>query len=355
MRRRTTLFYKGILLLVSLCVVFVQVARANTLTTAGATISDSRAGRTATTHSFTFTTATTATIKTIDFQYCTTFSGACTGPSGLVLGSALGSVSGVGAGTAVVASNTVTYTITSATSVNSGTAISVPFTNVTNPTGINTSSFVRITTKDNGAATIDTATVAFAVLDTNSLAVSASIDPTFTFTVAGVNSGGTVNGATTNISTTATSIPFGVLSSGSTKIAAHDLSVTTNALNGYTITVKGATSPVLNSGAQNIDEFTGTNASPSTWSSPAGSSASVNTGFFGYTTNDATLGTGTANRFTSGGTKWAGTTTSPLEIAFSSAGITSEVTRVGWQAEVNAIQPQGSYSGTVIIVATPSY
>jgi hypothetical protein len=170
-----------------------------------------------------------------------------------------------------------------------------------------------------------------------------------------VTSGGTVNGATTNITTTATTIPFGTLSSGSPKIGAHDLTVTTNALNGYTITVKGTTSPVLNSGGQNIDEFTGTNATPTTWSSPAGSSASVNTGFFGYTTNDATLGTGTAARFTTSGPKWAGTTTSPLEVAYSASQVTAEVTRVGWEAEVNALQPQGSYTGTVILVATPTY
>ena len=123
------------------------------------------------------------------------------------------------------------------------------------------------------------------------------------------------------------------------------------------MTVKATATPPLVDGKNNIDEFTGTNASPTTWSSPAGSAASVNTGFFGYTTNDASLGTGTATRFTSsGGNKWSGTTTSPLEVAYSATGVSSaEVTRVGWQAEVNGLQPAGSYTGTVVLVATPTY
>jgi len=185
--------------------------------------------------------------------------------------------------------------------------------------------------------------------------VTASVDPTFTFTVAAVNSGGSVNSATTNVTTTATTVPFQTLSSGTPKIAAHDLTVTTNATAGYVITVK-ASDPPLADGSKNIDTFTGTNASPTTWSAPAGSSASVNTGFFGYTTNDSSLCTGTATRFTSsGGNKWSGTTTSPHEVACSTGSVSAETTRVGWQTEVNAVQPPGSYSGVVTLVATPTY
>jgi len=251
-------------------------------------------------------------------------------------------------------------TVVGTPATQSNQAITVTYTGITNPTTADTTYFARITTySDTGTTVIDTATVAFAILTSTSIAVTASVDPTFTFTVAAANSG-TVNGATINVtSSTANTIPFGTLSPGSTKIAAHDLSVTTNATNGYTITVKAAADPPLSDSAtsENIDKFTGTNASPTAWSSPAGTSKSVNTGFFGYTTNDSSLGTGTADRFTSaGGNKWAGPTTSPLEVAFSSSGTpTAETTRVGWQAEVNSLQPPGSYTGTVVLVATPTY
>jgi hypothetical protein len=236
-------------------------------------------------------------------------------------------------------------------------AVTVSYTGITNSTTPDTTFFARVTSySDTGSTVIDTASVAFAILTTTSISVSASVDPTFTFTVAAANTG-SVNGAPVTVtSSTANSIPFGVLSTGASKVAAHDLSVVTNSKNGYTITVKAIADPPLADGSNNIDKFTGTNATPTSWSSPAGTGANVNTGFFGYTTNDATLGTGTADRFTSTPNVWAGTTTSPVEVAYSGTGISaSEVTRVGWQAEVNGLQPAGAYSGTVVLVATPTY
>lgn len=346
-----------------------QKVNAGTLTSAKATIADSRAGQTAVNYDFAFTTTVTTAIKQWTIQFCTTASGTCTAPTGIVTTSAVRSSDNV-AGTArtdTFTTNGTLTTVVTTPAAQATQAVTVSYTTITNPTTINTTYFARITTySDTGTTIIDgTDAVAFAILASTSIAVTASVDPTFTFTVAAANSG-TVNGATINVTTsTAILIPFGTLSSGSTKIAAHDLSVTTNALNGYTITVKIPTNSVTGNpplyvsntaSSENIDGFTGTNATPTAWSSPAGTAKSVNTGFFGYTTNDATLGTGTANRFTSVGNVWAGPTTPALEVAYSSVGVSSaETTRVGWQAEVNGLQPPGSYSGTVVLVATPTY
>jgi hypothetical protein len=122
------------------------------------------------------------------------------------------------------------------------------------------------------------------------------------------------------------------------------------------VTVKAASDPPLTDGNNNIDSFAGgTNENPATWTSPTGDNASVNTGYFGYTTNDTSLSSGTLNRFL--GNKWAGLNNlTPEEIIYS-AGPTSgaEITRIGWIAEVNPFQPAGNYSGTVILVATPTY
>ena len=347
---------------------FIVPAQAATLTSAKDLISDSRAG-VAALHTFTFTTPSTTAIKTILFQYCTTASGACTAPTGMILTASptLGTVTGIaGTGYAATATSanctgtgntdcTATLTVTTPTT-QTVTAVTVPFNSgVTNPTTTNTTAFVRITTRDTGPTAIDTTTVAFATLTATSIAMTASVDPTFTFTVVAVNTAGSVNTATTNVTTTASTIPFGTLSSGSTKIAAHDLTVTTNALGGYTITVAALTNPPLADSSNNIDYFTGTNATPTSWSSPAGSSASVNTGFLGYTTEDATLGTGTAARFTTGPPKWAGLITTAEELVYNATGASSQTTRIGWQAEVNALQPSGSYTGTALLVATPTY
>ena len=333
--------------------------QAGTFTPAKVTISDSRAGNAATTYDFAFTASVTTNIKQLDVIFCTTASGACTTPTGIVTTGATrasDNVAGTGR-TDTFTSNGTLSTVVTTPAAQATQAITVSYTGITNPTTTDTTFFARITSySDTGSTVIDSATVAFAILTTTSIAVSASVDPTFTFSVTAANTG-SVNGASITVtSSTATSIPFGVLSTGTSKIAAHDLTIITNAKNGYTITVKTLADPPLVDGANNIDKFTGSNATPATWSAPAGTGANVNTGFFGYTTNDAVLGTGTVDRFTSAGNVWAGATTSPLEIAYSGVGVTSaEVTRVGWQAEVNGLQPAGAYTGTVVLVATPTY
>jgi len=343
-------------------------SQAATLSTAKDVISDSRPGSTAL-HTFTFTTPSSTEIKTIDFLYCTTASGDCTAPTGMILAASptLGTVSGIG-GTGYTASSTsanctgtgnsnCTLTVTVGTpATQTVTPVAVPFaTGVTNPTTPNTSTFVRITTKNASAEAIDTNTVAFAVLTSTSVAMTASVDPTFSFSLIAVDTASPVNTATTNITTTASTIPFGTLTSGSTKIGAIDTRVVTNAAAGYTITIAAAANPPLADGLNNIDVFTAVNATPAVWSSPAGSAASVNTGFIGYTTEEAALGTGTVDRFTADGPKWAGLTTTAGEVVFSQVGGDARTKRVGFQAEVNALQPSGSYTGTVILVATPTY
>jgi hypothetical protein len=355
---------------------------AGTLTVAKDTISTSKPGATGVDHTITFKTATTGTIASVLIDFCTTSAGACdpsspTGvPGGLSTTSAtLGSVTGLGAGTLTKSTNgRLYYAISSPASVGSNTTITFPFSAVTNPSTADTSSFVRITTFSDTATypaspstPIDDVTVAFAVLTTTSIAASATVDSTFTFSVAGVASGGHISGGntdvTTNVTTLANTIPFGTISAGSggKKSAAHDLAVTTNSGSGYSITVKG-TDPPLADGAKNFDLFPADNTTPAAWTSPAGTTASVNTGYFGYTTNDPTLGTGTAGRFTSGTAdgNWAGTNggdafTSPFEVAYSATPVNNETTRIGWRSEINTAQPNGDYTGTVTLVATPTF
>jgi len=67
--------------------------------------------------------------------------------------------------------------------------------------------------------------------------VSASIAPQLTFTIAGINSGVSACGLTTDVTTTAITVPFGALTIGYFVDAAQKLTVTTNAINGYSVTV----------------------------------------------------------------------------------------------------------------------
>jgi hypothetical protein len=218
---------------------------------------------------------------------------------------------------------------------------------VTNGSVANTSYFavIKTYTTNSCATPSDTVTVQFVYTDGQQ--VSATVDPTLTFALAGVTSGGTVNGATTNVTATTTTIPFGTITSATNKIAAQDLTVTTNAGNGYTVFARytGA----LTSGGFTISDLSGaTNAAPTAFSA-AGTEA------FGYTTNDATLGTGTADRFTNPANRWAAFTTSNAEVAFNATGATSQTTRVGLQTGVASTTEPGTYSTTVIYTATPIY
>lgn len=328
---------------------------AGALTTAKITISDSRAGQSGVSHTYSFVTGTTGTIQTVELVYCTTPSGSCTAPSGIITTSATqGGLTGLSTSTSNVSVNgTITLTVTTPASIGSGTTIGIPYSSITNPSTINSSFFVRITTKDGGAATIDSAVVAFATLGTTSLSVTADVGSTFSVSLAAVTTG-FVNSQTINLtSTTATSIPFGTLSTGSSKVAAHDITVITNSTNGYVVTVKSS-SPPLTDASNNIDNFTEPNSLPLTWSSPSGSTPNVNTGFLGYSTEDTTLCTGTAGRF--GSNKWAGFDTTPYEAVCNASAVSSgETTRLGWQIEVNGLQPVGNYSGDIIIVTTPTY
>jgi hypothetical protein len=334
------------------------------LTSTKLQINNSQASATNVTYSFYFTTSATTAIKQIGIKFCTTpgaYGDSCTVPTGFNPGSpTLASDNLAGTGRTVTDPATLgerMRIVVGTPAAQSTQGVILTFTGVTNSSTINTTFYTRVTTySDTGTTPIDYGQSVAAVLDTNSIAVTATVDPNLTFAVAGVSSAGTVNSATTNITTTASTIPFGTMAVGTPKIGATDVTVTTNAGSGYSVTASHsgilANAP-LTSGSNTINSFSGTNTSPSIWSAPAGSTANTNTGYFGYTTESTSLCTGTAGRFSSN--KWAGSSTTGQEVICSATGVSSQTTRLGWQAEVNAIQPAGGYTGTVILIATPTY
>lgn len=81
---------------------------------------------------------------------------------------------------------------------------------------------------------IDTTTAAVGVIE--AVKVSASVAPQISFRILGVPSSTTACGVSTNVSTTSTAVPFGELSIDSFTNAAQTLAISTNAINGYTVT-----------------------------------------------------------------------------------------------------------------------
>jgi len=210
------------------------------------------------------------------------------------------------------------------------------------------------------AAGVNTGSTMVAIVDT--VTVSAAVDTTFTFTVAGLPGGTAINGTTTTGSTTATAIPFGTLSSGVASTAAQQLSVQTNAANGFVVTVQADGGLLSTTGAEISSFVEGADTStPTTWASPVPVIGSTNTyGHWGLTTNDTSIGVGLADDF--GDNEFvAASSTSPVEVFRNdgpSNGTTAHVgqTEVGYQIEITALQAAAEdYTATLTYVATPVF
>lgn len=92
----------------------------------------------------------------------------------------------------------------------------------------------------------DYTSVAVGVIE--AVRVSANVAPTISFTIAGVSSGASTCGITTDVTTTAAAVPFGEVSINSFNDAAQTLTITTNAVNGYAVTAMANDQLGLNGG-----------------------------------------------------------------------------------------------------------
>ncbi|MCJ7804658.1 hypothetical protein MUP35_02930 [Patescibacteria group bacterium] len=327
----------------------VPVVQAATLTGGSETLSDSRPSQTSVSYTTQFSNVTLSAIKCIKVVFSTAATGG-TVPTGMTTTSAtFGGTSNYvptpGSWSVDAATNgTVKITYATGETPAASSSRTVILTGITNGSTVDTQYFVQFSTYNNidcASSAVDSGSITFVY--TTGQAVSLTVDPSISFTVNSVASG-TVNGANITAASTATTIPLGAVSSSANAIAAHDLTVTTNAGTGYTIYARYTAVPT--SGSNTINDCSGTNASPTAFSA-AGTEA------FGYTTDDATLGTGTPGRFISD--KWAKFTTSNLEVAYNAAAVSSQTTRVGYEVGVAGTTEAGSYTTTVVLTATPTY
>jgi len=168
------------------------------------------------------------------------------------------------------------------------------------------------------------------------------------FTINGLPAATTVAGVTTDVTTTATAIDFGRLPVGSQIIGAQQLSVNTNAIEGYQVW-KVAAQPLTSSGGTIIDNISTSNATPGSWTSAC---AALAAGCVGYHTTDATLAGGSA-RFAATDT-YAALGTSLEEIMFSSIAI-NESHEVVYRIAVSESQLPGDYTTSITYIATPVF
>lgn len=207
--------------------------------------------------------------------------------------------------------------------------------------------FSTYTNVDCSTGQTDTAIVAFEFTD--GVPVQLTVDPTLTFTVAGVASG-SVNGATITHSSAGAAIDYQTdVDSATNGVSAHDLQVQSNGSGGYSIYIRH-TAQLTNGASDTIDNHTGTNNSPTT--------LSTGTEAWGYTTEDSVLtavGDG-ADRFTNPGNEWAGFSTTNGEVAYNAVDPTgTETTRVGHQVAVATTTETGTYTTTIVYTVVPVF
>jgi hypothetical protein len=203
----------------------------------------------------------------------------------------------------------------------------------------------------------DTGQVRVAIVDT--VLVSASVDTSLTFTVNGTSDGYNFGSATTtSTSTTATTLPFETLVIETSETLAHNLTVATNATNGYTVTAQ-ISGPFQSTLGDTIDGFSNgsdTNT-PVTWEGPTGTLADADTyGHWGMTSSDTTAGR--SSEFSAD--TWVAASTSPIVIMGHTGpadGTGSEGSAdIGYQVEISALQEASDdYSTTLRYIATPTF
>jgi hypothetical protein len=283
--------------------------------------------------------ATTATGTTVPPGFVSTAASVNTGGSNYVAFS--------GWTLTATTNGTLTYTLAGGATTASAAARTFEVDGVTNGNTSNTTYFLQFSSYSDAACTVPLDNVVIAYVYTDGQSVSVTVDPVLTFAVASVAAAQTVNAATTNVTTSGTTVPLGTPTISTNQIGAQDITVTTNAGTGYTVSIRYTGQ--LSSAGNLLTNHTGTNAAPTAFSA-AGTEA------FGYTTNDGTLGTGTAGRFTAtGGNKWAAFSTTNAEVAFDAAPVSAQTTRIGFQVGIAGITKAGTYTTTVIYTATPIF
>jgi hypothetical protein len=213
-------------------------------------------------HQFNFTIPTGGNVGSVRFEYCTTTEGTCTMPTGLSTSSATaGTQSGATGFTINTSTNGVPYLTRTAANVTAATAVSLQLNGVTNPSTVGTF-FVRI-------QTYTAAALGGTVTDAGVVAASTAQQIVLTGTMPEsliFCTGGTVNANCS--STTSGNIAFNQLFSPTdTATATSQMAASTNAAQGYVITVNG---PTLTSGSATIPGWTaatsaGTNRGASRW------------------------------------------------------------------------------------------
>jgi hypothetical protein len=169
------------------------------------------------------------------------------------------------------------------------------------------------------------------------------------FSINGVASSTDTEGITTDIDTTANSVPFGSLPIGSSTEAAQRLSVTTNAPGGYQVFAYGRQGLISSRGTE-IDPIAGTNQNPVSWD---GTCTSTVDGCFGYHAGDDVL-SGGSTRFAAEDS-YAAFSQEAREVIYSADPTANETHDMVYRVQVRRGQPAGQYESSLVYIVVPVF
>lgn len=305
-------------------------AQAATLTNTSWSVSNSQTGATGVTYTYQFTTATTATIGSVT----------ATVPSGTpAVTVGVGSVYGLGAGSAALSGTTLTYTVTTPVSVSAGIPVYIEFTGLTN-TSTAGSYTSTVTTMNNAspAASVDSAASQSVTFGSSNTAVTVQVARSLTFT---------------NDTPSFTLLMDPSLPALADETRVVTVSVTTNAGQGYTLAAADAGLKATSGGTTYqvpaASAGTGTGVASSAFAANTfGVSAALTAGGTSLAALQGALATtGNYVGYTTGGQS--------LLVATKPTGNSGDKLALTNRVKIDYTTPAGKYTDTITYTVTPTY
>ncbi len=232
---------------------------------------------------------------------------------------------------------------------------------------------LNIETQDSGGTSVESAVVKIATVE--AVQVQATVDPTLTVTIAGLNNNTNFNTVTgcasevtnSGINASATSVNLGVLSSGIINKAGQTITVTTNAVNGYAITATSSGRLINPATGHWITDVNGGNGlTANDTPAPAVMPASGNPAFGIFpcgarvTTSSPDYDDESAIDFSSGGkgtNPWntIGNGYYATIASYTGGSVASDATAIRYAATISTTTPAGTYTTVFTYVVTPTF
>lgn len=204
------------------------------------------------------------------------------------------------------------------------------------------------------AAGASSETGALVVAIISGVTVTATIAESLTFAIAGVNDTlCTLGGTATAVTTTAATVPFGLMNANAFKKGCQTFTLNTNAGDGYSLTSQ-ETDQLTNAGSQTIPDTTCDTGTCTESTAAAWATASANHGL-GHTCN----GLDCIGAYSSGSDFRQFASIADAETAVqmmsSSSPVTNSTSTVVYKISTSGSQPSGDYSNVVVYIATAQF